>query len=176
MTSKLNRISPQLLAGNPRATMAAWLKYEPIVKAAFKQHPRPYIYTPSNRTPATVASQLRDAIRGAIAFEHKSEIPHSDLLRWWSEVVVRNDKNTVYIGVPEKVVEAIAGHGTVDSQDSSMKFDILSLEEVAAFYCLLSTGRLQGPVIIANPPDLTLLPERPNVTRLDRPDGSVVLL
>lgn len=173
---KLDRITPQALAGNPRASLPSWLRYEPIVKAAMKHHPRPYIYRPSNRTAATVCSQLRDAVRGKLAFEYPSEINATELLRWYSEVVIKHDKESVYIGLPESVQAAISGHGTADATDTTFKFDELTFEEVSAFTCLLSTGRIFGPVIIMRPPDLTTLPDRPNVERITKPDGSLVLL
>ena len=100
---KLQRVSPDALKGNPRATYAAWQKYEPIVKEAYSLHPKGYTFKPYNMSPATVASRLRDAVRGAIAFEFSSSIDVQDLARWFDEVIVSHTTEEVYIGPKVKV-------------------------------------------------------------------------
>lgn len=177
MPSKIDRIDPKRLVGNPRASLSSWLKYQDIVISAFNHHPAPYVYTPQNRSPNTICSQLRDAVRGCLAFDYPCTISKSDLLRWYSEVVFKHDTQAVYIGSPERIIESLAGTGiTPNASDTTFRFPELTFEEISAFTLLLSTGRLKGPVHINTPPDITLLPDRPNVERLNREDGSLILL
>lgn len=174
---KLDRIDVESLASNPRATFSAWKKYEPIVLAAFAQHPRPYIYQPSSLAPTTVASRLRDAIRGAIAFSYcEPTIPVEELKRWYSEIIIKNDNSQVYVGPAEQTQETLIGAAKSTTPASPYVYTHLTLDEVIAFTVLLSTGRILGPVTVTSPPDLSLLPQRPNVEVLTRPDGSVILL
>lgn len=170
---KLERLDPVKLASNPRASVSSWLKYKDIVLGAIAQHPRPYVYKPSNMTPSSVASKIRDAIRGAITFGYEG-IPHIDLARWWTEIVVKYDNENVYIGPFEEVSEVLTGESL--TKDSGYTYPTLSFEEVAAFQILLSNGRLLGPIKIFQPPDITLLPQRPNVALMPRPDGSLHML
>lgn len=171
---KLARTTPESLQGNPRASFAAWKRYEPIVLAAFAQHPRPYIYQPTSMSATTVASRLRDAIRGAIAFEHQNQIP-ADLFRsWFTEIIIKQEGEQVYIGPPGETAQIL--EGSVPQKTRDLCFDSLSFEEIVAFCILLSTGRLHGPVKIQHPPDISVLPERQNVEILPREDGSLVLL
>lgn len=172
---KLDRIDPTALATNPRATLSAWKRYEPTVLAAMAQHPRPYVFRPSNMAPSTVASRLRDAIRGKLAFDHESVRSVDEVRRWYAEVVVKSDLAQVYIGPLEKVTEILAGDH-VSTTPAPFSFDSLSFEEVSAFALLLSTGRLNGPVEIRCAPDLTLLPMRPNVEQITKPDGTLLLI
>lgn len=171
---KLDRIDPKILATNPRASLAAWLKYEPVVTAAFNQHPRPYAYKPLNMSPSSVCSKMRDAVRGRLAFSYPSTVSDHDLARWYEEVVFKHDKECVYIGPPEEVKTQLIG--TVPESPTSLVFPTLSFEELAAFTLLLSNGRIVGPVRVKQPPDTTLLPKRPNVELMTRDDGSLVLL
>lgn len=174
-TRKLDRLDTQKLASNPRATLASWLKYRDIVVSAYNQHPRPFIYKPVNMTPASVASKIRDAIRGCIAFGYDCNgIPHVDLSRWWTEIIVKYDSENIFIGPPDEVQNVLSGESV--SRDGGWNFPTLTFEEVSAFQLLLSGGRLVGPVKVLQPPDLTLLPKRPNVEFMDRPDGSLVML
>lgn len=170
---KLERLDPVRLASNPRASLLSWLKYKDIVLGAMAQHPRPYIYKPSNMTPSSVTSKIRDAIRGCIAFGYEG-VNHSDLAKWWIEVVVKHDNENVYIGPFEEVQSVLSGE-TV-SKDNGLTFPTLAFEEVAAFQILLSNGRLLGPIRILQPPDISLLPKRPNVVLMPRPDGSLHML
>lgn len=172
---KLDRIDPQRLAGNPRATLQSWLKYRDVVMSAMNQHPKPFIYRPISMTPSSVASKMRDAVRGKLAFNYPDEeIDNLVLARWYSEIVVKHDSQNVYIGPPESVRSALTG--ATPSSSSDLNFPTLSFEEVAAFTLLLSGGRIVGPIVVRQPPDLSLLPLRPNVEILNRKDGSLVLL
>lgn len=172
---KLDNIDPQRLAGNPRATPSAWLKYRDVVLMAMRQHPRPYIYTPTNMAASSVASKLRDAVRGKLAFNYPdAEITDFDLARWYSEIVVKHDRENVYIGPPEEVKTTLIGGSPSSSKE--LVFPTLSFEEVAAFTILLSNGRLVGPIRVQQPPDLSLLPRRPNVEIINRDNGELVLI
>lgn len=173
--TKLDRTSPETLRANPRATLSSWQKYEQIVKAAMELHPKPYVYPCSTLKPTTIASRLRDAIRGKIAFDYPSEVSTVAVARWYSEVIIKFDTENVYIGPMEKVTEVLEGHGSFRGE-TVMSFPTLLFEEVAAFALLLSNGRLQGPVHIHQPPNLALLSELPNLERITRDDGSLVLI
>lgn len=173
--NKLDRTTPESLRGNPRATLLSWQKYEQIVKAAIEVHPKSYVYPCSSLRPTTVASRLRDAIRGKIAFDYPSELSTNAVTRWYSEIIIKFDIENVYIGPLEKVTEVLEGHGQIRGE-SVMSFPTLSFEEVAAFALLLANGRVQGPVHIHQPPDISLLSERPNLEKIQREDGSLILI
>lgn len=173
--NKLERVSPEALRGNPRATHASWEKYQQMITAAYRAHPNGYVYRPMNMVPGTVCSRARDAVRGAIAFAYPSEIPTVDLAKWYSEVIFKHDTEHVYIGPAKAVADILHGEVT-NPNKTTLTFPTLSFEEVAAFALLISTGRIVGPVQIASPPDLSLLPERLNVELLERKDGSLVIL
>lgn len=173
--TKLDRTTPESLRGNPRATFVSWQKYEQIVKAAMDAHPKSYVYPCSTLKPTTIASRLRDAIRGKIAFDYPSNLSTDSVTRWYSEIVIKHDTENVYIGPMEKVKEVLEGHGQFRGE-TVMSFPTLQFEEVAAFALLLSNGRLSGPVHIHQPPDISLLGDRPNLERITREDGSLVLI
>jgi hypothetical protein len=170
---KLDRLDLQTLSANPRASLSSWRKYEPIVEAAFFQHPKPYIYAPSSLSPYTVSSRIREAIRGKLAFDYPAKISTLDLSRWYDEIIIKNDAKNVFIGPPEEVQKSIKG--TSLSTSPTYSFDSLSFEEISAFSLLLSNGRLTGPVTILQPPDISLLPDRPNVERIEK-DGGLMLI
>ena len=189
MSHKLRGIDPTTLVGNPRATLTAWIRYESIVVAAFRQHPSPYRYIPANVSPATVASRIRDAIRGKLAFDYPCVIPNATLLAWYAEIIVKYDSTQVYIGLPLANTTALEGQcipqspltsstktNEANPSSSSHIFDSLTLEELIAFTVLLDTGRILGPVLIHHPPDISLLPDRSNVEILSRPDGALILM
>ncbi len=119
---------------------------------------------------------MRDAIRGMIAFNYPCEIPMIDLARWYDEIIIKHDKECVYIGPPAEVKLTIRGDQRSPDSSSNLIFQTLSFEEVSAFQLLLSNARILGPILIQNPPDLSLLPKRPNVEIMQREDGSLVLL
>lgn len=172
---KLDRIDPQKLATNPRATLQSWLKYRDVVLSAIKQHPKPFIYRPVTMTPSSVASKMRDAIRGKLAFSYPDEnVTDFALARWYSEVVIKHDKENVFIGPPDRVRGTLIG--STPTSSTELNFPTLSFEEVAAFTLLLSNGRIVGPILVTQPPDLTLLQKRPNVEILTKKDGSLVLI
>lgn len=171
---KLERIDPAVLAANPRCTLSAWLKYEPVVLAAYQRHPAPYIYRPTSMSPVSVCSKIRDAIRGKLAFDYPSEIDTPSLAIWYAEIIVKHDRENVYLGPEKAVTDALVGSAT--TADSIFSFDTLSFEEVSAFQLLLSGSRLIGPITVTHPPDVTLLPERPNVEMILKPNGTLILL
>lgn len=173
--NKLDRTTPESLRGNPRATLLSWQKYEQIVKAAMERHPHSYVYPCSTLRPTTVASRLRDAIRGKIAFDYPSDLSTDDVTRWYSEIIIKFDTENVYIGPLEKVSEVLEGHGQFRGENV-MSFPTLAFEEIAAFALLLSNGRISGPVHVHQPPNLDLLGELPNLERITREDGSLVLI
>lgn len=175
MTNKLERTDPSSLAANPRATLAAWQKYEPIVKSALAVHPKSFVYPCSTLKPSTICSRLRDAVRGKLAFDYPSELSTEAVARWYSEVVFKYDIENVYIGLPEGVKQVLDGTGSITNK-SNLTFPTLSFEELAAFSLLLSNGRLVGPVIVKVPPDISLLPERDNLEMVKKEDGSLMLL
>lgn len=173
---KLERLDPKNLSSNPRASLSSWLRFSDIVLQAYRTHPQPFVFRPSNRSPSSIATKLRDAIRGKLAFDYPGfEIPNSDLLRWYGEVIVKPIGDDVYIGPALALVDT-TGVISACPKLASPSFVSLSFEEVSAFQLLLSTGRLSGPILVQNPPDLTLLPERPNVELMPRADGSLVML
>lgn len=172
--SKLDNIDPTKLSSNPRATLSAWEKYRGLVEAAYSISPRVHAFKPNNLSPATVASRVRDAIRGAIAFDYPCCMGREGLLRWYADVIVKHDLEYVYIGPETPVSEELRGDTPV-SDSSILSFVSLTFEEVVAFTILLASGRIKGPVIINHPPDLSLLPPRDNVEIMVKPDGKVIL-
>jgi len=127
--------------------------------------------------PSTVCTRLRDAIRGAIAFNFPisdDSLSHADLTRWYSEVVFKFDQENVYIGPVEEIKETLDG-GTIRNE-AVLSFPTLEFEEICAFSLLLSNNRLQGPIVILQPPRYNPSSRRPNLERLERKDGSLVLL
>lgn len=173
---KLDNIDPQRLASNPRATLQSWLKYRDVVRTAMLQHPKPYVYTPTSMATSSVASKLRDAVRGKLAFNYPDpEVNNLDLARWYSEIIVKHDlAGNVYIGPPEAVKTTL--EGSSPSNRAELTYPTLAFEEVSAFVILLSGGRLSGPIKIMQPPDISILPRLPNVEILTKPDGSLVLI
>lgn len=174
---KLERIDPSLLASNPRASFAAWMKYRDIVEVAYNKHPVPHRFEPANLAAATVTSRIRESVRGAIAFEYPGFCSPADLTRWWSETVVKQNGKEVIIGPAEQVAEAVkVKQATPSSTSSGYFYDTLDFEQIAAFCCLISGGLIQGPVVVKAPPDLDLLTDRPNVELMKKPDGSIIIL
>lgn len=172
---KLDNIDPNRLKANPRATLQSWLKYRDVVLSAMRQHPKPFIYTPINMAASSVASKLRDAVRGKLAFNYPDEqISDLALAKWYSEIIVKHDRENVYIGPPEEIKSSLVGASP--NTKTELVFPTLSFEEVAAFTLLLSNSRITGPVRVQQPPDLSLLPKRPNVEILNRENGELVLL
>lgn len=179
--NKLDRLDPEALLGNPRATLPAWKKYETLAMLAFKMHPQTYSWEPSNMAPSTVCTRLRDAVRGCLAFRHPIseiyEVTHEELARWFGEVVFKYDNDHVHVGMPQAVIHEIEGHaGQRDTPESNLVFPSLDFEELNAFVLLISKGRLHGPILVEKPPDITLLGERPNVELMSRKDGSLLIL
>lgn len=171
---KDQRLDPARLRDNPRATIAAWQRFESVVRAARQRFPSPYIYSPSNIQPTTAATRLRDAIRGAIAFNYLDDLDATASLReWYNSVEIRNTTTSVTIGPRTRDAVPLEG---VESTPSGYSYASLSHEETAAFCTLLNTGKLLGPVTIGSPPNTDLLSSYPNVQFLPRPDGSLVLL
>ena len=173
--SKLNRLDPEVLAHNPRAKLTAWYKYQPLIRDAFEKSPHVHRWSPTNLTPATVASRLRDAVRGCLVFQYPiSFTTHEQLASWWDTVIVKHTTSEILIGHPEATVEALKG---TDPTAPGYRFTDLSFEELTAFAVLLSTSRLSGPVVVSTPPtDWHLVTERPNLEVMSRDDGSLVLL
>lgn len=170
--SKLNRLEAERLSTNPRATLSAWQRYEPIVLKAFAHAPMTFAYVPTSMSPATVASRLRDAIRGALAFAYPAKLDHEVLSSWWSTTIVRHNKTHVYIGPKEKT----ESEPLEVEQATPFTFASLTLDELNAFTLLLGNGRIVGPVLIKN----FVLPEghvpHPNVESFPQPNGSLLLL
>lgn len=178
---KSSRLDPSKLLGNPRATFAAWKKYETMALASYHAYPNAYVWEPDGMAPCTVATRLRDAIRGCLAFKHPIsevyEITHADLESWFDQVVFKYTDMRVLVGPPQKVIDELEGAQVGSLQErKGLTFPSLDFEEVNAFLLLLSRGRLVGPIIIHSPPDISLLSERPNVEAVPRPDGSLLLL
>lgn len=175
-------IDPSTLVDNARATFREWKRYETCVVAAMQQHPKPYVFSPTSLRPVTFTSRIRDAIRGCIAFNYPiisdTIITHDELAKWWSEVVVKYTPEHVFIGTPERVVRAIAGDVGFDAPlaSTTLTFVTLSLEQIIAFTVLISGGCIPGPVLISSPPDVSLIPERPNVEMDLRADGKLLIL
>jgi hypothetical protein len=168
--------NPQLLASNPRATLAEWQRFQPIIAEAFRRHPEPYVFQPQELTCATFVSRARDAIRGAIAFNYQITFTTPERLRTWrSEVIFKYDRTTVYIGPPTRCREALTVAAVSSPVQNGYHFSSLSPDELAAFALLLSTSRLQGPVVVTKPTSLAV-PAFPNLETIRRPDGSLVLL
>jgi hypothetical protein len=114
-------------------------------------------------------------VRGKLAFDYPcTEVTNDEILRWYAEVVFKNDREQVYIGPPEEVKSTLVG--STPASSTSLIFPTLTFEELTAFTLLLSGGRIVGPVQVKQPPDIALLEKRPNVEILHKPDGSLVLL
>lgn len=180
MKSKLDRIDAAALATNPRARLVDWKRYEPIILAAMEIHPRPYVYHPTNMSPATISSRIRDAVKGKIAFDHNSTKSADEVRHWFGEVIFKHDATTLYIGPFDRVRALISGedHSTPLTGSVPFSFHTLSCEELTAFAILLSSGRITGPVICKIPPpgaDLINWPED-NLEVLPKSDGSLVLM
>ena len=143
---KLDRIDAKSLASNPRASYSSWLKYEPVVLAAYKQHPKIFVYSPTSMTPASVASKMRDAVRGMLAFSYPCSVPVLELAKWYDEIIIKHDKESVYIGQPEGVKSVLSGEQRSPDSSSNLIFPTLTFEEVSAFQLLLSTARILGPI------------------------------
>lgn len=179
--SKLDRLDPATLIGNPRATLPAWLKYESLALQCYLAYPGARVWEPTNHEASTVVTRLRDAIRGCLAFRHPIneayEVTHEDLLSWYGKVIFKTSAGRIYVGPQDKVLAELRGH-TVGSAEErkGLNFPSLDFEEVNAFMLLLSRGRLVGPIIVTSPPDITLLMDRPNVEAVTRPDGSLLIL
>lgn len=169
--SKLDSLDPKRLACNPRASLLAWLKFEPIVIAAINQHPNKFTYLPTTMSPYSVTSKIRDAIRGKLAFDYPSPLATSVVKEWWGSVVVTNDKTKVYIGAKETKPGILSG---VTTADYAYCFDYLATDELAAVELLLGRGRIKGPIRVEDPPNP--LPALPfNVERVMR-DKTLILL
>lgn len=134
------------LAGNPRCTLEAWLRYRPYVEAAFGTYPEVYVVTPANFTSATFASRIRDAVRGAIVFQYPCAIPQPTLIDWWSKVVVRLYGDKVKIGPPDKIDVTVREVLVRLDQTTSEHSNVTDMER-DAFYILISSGRIPPPVI-----------------------------
>lgn len=173
MPAKLDRLDPALLAHNPRATLRAWKEYEHIVLAAHKHHPQVFVYEPPGKTPATVASRLRDAIRGAIAFGYCDSLAPEALLAWYGETTITHNSFSVRIG-PRGSDEVVPLTPAQD-REVGLEFTSLTLSELNAFVLLLGNGRIQGPVIV-HKYDTTGMLEHANVEKMYRPNGTLVLL
>lgn len=170
---KLENLDASTLAHNPRATLSAWMRYRSLVRAAMLDHPKTLSYIPANMAAATVASRLRDAIRGALVFEYPLDCTKEDLTKWYSEIVIRHTSTQVFIGPKENKLDALL---EVQTQDlGSLEFASLTHEEYNAFALLLNNGRIQGPIVVRNGPS-TMFTTLPNVEIIHRPDGSLVLL
>jgi len=162
---KLTRVSAESLKGNPRATYAAWQKYEKIVAAAYAVHPQGYTIKPDDMSPATIASRLRDAVRGAIAFEFCSTIDVQDLARWFDEVIISHTVDSVYIGPKVRSVTAV-NVSEVGTEPVRLHFP----ETTFRAYATLING---GEVLT-----LVFAPQRdydPNVLAEEYPNVSVML-
>lgn len=178
-SSKLHRIDATALSGNTRATLSSWLRYKPMVEAAMKLHPRPYIYTCNQLTPASVSSKIRDAIRGAIAFGYEESLSPGfteRLIQWYGEIIIKVVGNTVVFGPPSHTLSILEVEGAKAGSTNALTFETLGLDEISAFSLLLSHSRINGPIIVRHPPNISLLDARPNVEVLTPEDGSLVLL
>lgn len=164
------------LSVNPRATLVAWERFSHIVVSAFQASPAPFTYLPTGLSPYSVASKIRDAIRGKLAFDYPCVIDNDVLTKWWEGVVVTNTKEKVTIGPRKRDLPAVDGtvHG-----DAAFIFDTLPFPELDAFELLLSTGRIKGPILLTKPPigvEEGVNSIYPNVERIFRPDGKLILL
>jgi hypothetical protein len=176
--AKLGRIDPVSLADNPRATLQAWQRYEPIVIAAVRKFPLPFVWSPSPHqiSCTTVVSRIRDACRGKIAFDYPSSITAEDLARWFSQVIFKVVSRSVYIGPKEQLKTVVIPLDAHEEKKGDLVFDDLTPDELNAFALLLSNGRLSGPIILRKPLSQPDVPEYPNFHIIPRPDGSLVLL
>lgn len=172
-STKLLRLDPTLLASNPRATLSAWQRYEPLVLAAHSQHPQTFSYECTDMASNTICSRIRDAIRGALAFSYPSTLAHADLLSWYSEVIIRFDATHVHIGPRGPLTPTLSILKPKDS--TTLEYARLTNDELHAFALLLSSGRLQGP-ILCHHPNLTSPLLHPNLEVIHREDGAMVLI
>lgn len=168
---KLERLDPYKLADNPRCNLSAWNRYQPYVQNAYRNHPRSFTFKPTSLASATVASRIREAIRGALVFSYPGFVTTAELARWYSEVVVTHVGDSVTIGPRTAVSEPLKA----ETPTSGFTYTTLTPAEFNAFVTLLSTGRLLGPVCIRQP-DPHMLSSVENVEVIQRPDGSIVLI
>lgn len=125
--------------------------------------------------PSSVASKLRDAVRGKLAFNYPDpDLTDLELAKWYSEIIVKHNRENVYIGPPEEIKSVLVG--ATPATKNELVFPTLSFEEVAAFALLLSNSRIVGPIRIQQPPDLSLLQRRPNVEIINQENGELVLI
>lgn len=170
---KLSRISGKNLANNPRASLETWLRFSHIIEEAYAKRPLEHTFKPTILAPSTVVSQIRDSLRGAIAFGYPTTIPADELSAFFSAVTITTDGTTVRIG-PRPKPGDIREEST-PAVPSGFAFTTLAPDELDAFELLLSTGRIQGPVKIKQVlHDLSAA--RPNVERVFSADGSLILL
>lgn len=177
----MNRNSdPALLLDNPRATYRAWKQYEVLALAALAHFPKTYVFCPHSLRPSTVASRVRDAIRGLLAFNYPilsdPPVSHGTIADWWSRVIVKHNATHVFIGSPDRVLTELTGKAETSTPGLVYKYETLTFEEITAFTILISSGRINGPVIVTSPPDVSLIPERSNVELEVRPDGKLLIL
>lgn len=164
------------LAQNPRASLISWERYAPVVRRAFESYPEPCVLDPLTIQPNTFESRIRDAIRGAIAFDYPRDFAYgTKLAEWWKMVVVRQ---TI---VPPRVIIARKENKQlppieVKEKTQGLEFTELTLEEWRAFILLVNNGRLQGPITVRSKPNTTTIQLPPNVQLLPRPDGSIIIL
>lgn len=170
--SKLDRLDPETLKDNPRATHAQWQRFEAIVKSARMAFPTSWEYPIHGLTPNTAASRLRDAIRGAIAFNYTTNT--HELLEWYKKIHITHSSTHLIIR-PTDMPKTSPAVQAVLSDEFPFSFDTLDQTEYDAFGTLLNSGRIIGPVHMKHAPAM-LQRGWMNVEVIPRPDGSLILL
>lgn len=177
--SKLSSLTPDLLLGNPRATLEAWLRYQPLVLDAYANRPNVFTFTPTDMSASTVCSRIRDAIRGKFVFDYPCTVDTASLLSWWTTVVVRHTSTSVFIGPRETIQPSVAYTLSSPKSREDYAFSTVTIEELLSLALLLNNARITGPIAITRPPsfDLDLLTARfLNVELIHRPDGTLLLI
>lgn len=170
--SKLDRLDPDTLKDNPRATFSAWTRYTTIVRRARELFPHTYKFQPLGQVPATVASRLRDAIRGAIAFDYTEDTP--ELRKWYEKIIITHTQKELIIRARDAL--RISPEVTAVLDDKfPFSYDTLDQTEYDSFGNLLNSGRIVGPVHMKHAPQF-LQRGWMNVEVIQRPDGSTLLL
>lgn len=174
MTKKELNLS--LLAENPRASLASWLRFRDHVIQAIEWYPQSLILHPISLRPSTYTSRVRDAIRGAIAFGYPCGTYSTDaLLTWYTQISVRFTKTTVIIG-PRDAVEEIAPNEVkpISLLEDAHRPIGVSPTERDAIVVLVGSGRLASGVTLATVwPGWQ--PDNPNVIATVK-DGKTILI
>lgn len=117
---------------------------------------------------SSIVSKIRDAVRGAIAFNYVDDV--ESLRDWFDKVEFRIFGAGLVIGPKEtRKVEPLK------EKKTGYKFTALSLDELNAFALLLATEKIVGPVEVESC-IATYQSPYPNCFAQYQPNGTLLLL